>query len=272
MLVKNKKGTPDASRLVLYHVLSRLVIDPRLPLFNKPLEGAVRDDVDLAWKTLVEEFGASETQIAPGELDPSVVDPSLLFDALERSGPALIEGHDAVFGLLSSSICPVYESEYCPQRDATFRSQNIADVAGFYAAFGLNPSGDVRGRHDHLAMELEFMAWLIVKEEATRDTETEESAQHGEICRDAQQRFLTEHLSWWVPGFALVLDRRCQELVETNGEQSAISYYSELARVLAAFIACERSTFGIAAPSRTSHEPSETIDESSCDTCGNQQA
>ncbi len=267
MLIENTSKMPDASRLALYHMLSRLVIDPRLPLFNKPMEPGSSDEIDLAWKALVESFQAVEIQVAPGELDPTTVDPALLLEALTQSGPALTDGYDAVFGLLSSSICPVYESEYCPQQDATYRSQNIADVAGFYSAFGLNPSGDVRGRHDHIAMELEFMAWLIVKEAAARHIGTEEGTLKAETCREAQQRFLTQHLTWWVPGFALLLNRHCEELAEKNGEQPALSFYSELARILAAFVSCERAVFGIPAPSRKLDAPSETIDESPCGSC-----
>ncbi|MHA2620764.1 MAG: TorD/DmsD family molecular chaperone [bacterium JZ-2024 1] len=89
-----------------------------------------------------------------------------------------------------------YESEYT-QSQALLRTDNIADVAGFYRAFGfmVKEGGD---RPDHLSAELQFMAILALKEMAACERGDEDAAN---ICREAQKKFLAEHLGPFLPVF-----------------------------------------------------------------------
>src|SRR5690606_5389642 len=62
---------------------------------------------------------------------------------------SLQSAHRASFGL-AGSLC--YETEYGLPHE--FRqSQELADIAGFYRAFGFNVGGERRERPDHLAVE-----------------------------------------------------------------------------------------------------------------------
>jgi DMSO reductase family type II enzyme chaperone len=110
-------------------------------------------------------------------------------------------------GHLPLPDCPPYESGYLG--DALFREENVlADVAGFYRAFGLLIGSKERERPDHVTVELEFMHVLTLKEAFAL-------VHHGPaevgICRRAQRRFWRDHLGRWLPSFGLLLAERAPE-------------------------------------------------------------
>src|SRR3990172_7219059 len=111
--------------------------------------------------------------------------------------PALQAEHRRSFGLVGS-LC--YETEFGLPHE--FRqSQELADLAGFYRAFGLrvgrsqSQGGTVRERPDHIAVELEFMYLLALKEAYAAENGMPEQA---EICRETQRKFLSDHLGIWI--------------------------------------------------------------------------
>jgi TorA maturation chaperone TorD len=85
-----------------------------------------------------------------------------------------------------------------PQLELT-RTFEMADVAGFYKAFGVAVDEGSEGgeRVDHIAAELEFMNLLAVKEALALQEEGE--AAHAKTCRDASRAFLRDHLGRWAP-------------------------------------------------------------------------
>ncbi len=112
--------------------------------------------------------------------------------------------HRRAFGL-AGSLC--YETEYGLPHE--FRhSQELADIAGFYRAFGFGIGGKVRERPDHLAAELEFMHLLALKEAVATESGI---AEHVEICADAQRKFLQDHLGRWIGWFAESLARSAED-------------------------------------------------------------
>jgi nitrate reductase assembly molybdenum cofactor insertion protein NarJ len=84
---------------------------------------------------------------------------------------------------------PLHEGGYSRHR-VLGAADPLADVAGFYRAFGVAPTAGER--LDHLAVELEFHAWLLLKEE---HLEAEGVSAGVEIVRDARRKFLAEHLA-----------------------------------------------------------------------------
>ena len=99
------------------------------------------------------------------------------------------------FGM-TGSLC--YETEYGLPHE--FRqAQELADIAGFYRAFGFDIGGEVHERPDHLASELEFMYVLALKEAYALERGLTE---HAEVCADAQRNFLRDHLARWINLFA----------------------------------------------------------------------
>lgn len=118
--------------------------------------------------------------------------------------------YDRLFSHRTTILCPIYEVEYDRNR-AVSQGPTLADIAGFYRAFGLELA--VNERPDHLALELEFMSVLAYKEALALHDNLREQA---EICRNAQRKFLEAHLGRWVGIFADTLARASQlELYKT---------------------------------------------------------
>lgn len=134
-----------------------------------------------------------------------------------------------LFGLTIGVKIPANETEYCP-RDITYQSQQIADIAGFYKAFHFdaNPFGDEIERPDHIALELGFMGFLAAKEILA------DSDEKMMICRNAQNSFFFEHLTWWIPEFARAIQHE-----EVSG------FYPALADAVIHFISFERELLGL---------------------------
>lgn len=95
---------------------------------------------------------------------------------------------------------PPYETEYGRDR-AMAKGNDLADIAGFYNAFGFRSSEDPDFREmvDHVAVELEFYALLMMKEEQL--TENGDEVGTG-IVRDARKKFLLAHLGRFVDALA----------------------------------------------------------------------
>ncbi|MBI2930015.1 MAG: molecular chaperone TorD family protein [Planctomycetes bacterium] len=111
-----------------------------------------------------------------------------------------------------SPECPPYETQYgAPHVFA--QSAELADVAAFYHACGL--AAPEKERVDHVAVELEFMAFLAIKEAyATYSNERDRAAE----MRELQRKFLTDHLARWAPSFAARFEAREPELARGLGE------------------------------------------------------
>jgi hypothetical protein len=169
----------------------------------------------------------------------------------------------------------------------------LADLAAFYRAFGVELGSSADERHDHLAVELEFMAVLTAQEANVLTTTCEShlgdpephtvdgpsltrpsgtfSRRTGEgrgegqftrsealvVCRDAQRKFLREHLGRWTPAFA----RRLQRAV---GD----SPLGALARLVLAFIECECRRLGVTPGSEDLLLRPADEAASLCDGCG----
>ena len=129
--------------------------------------------------------------------------------------------------------CTPYESEYDPLRSVR-KGQTLADILGFYAAFGLSPSQAEKEKElpDHIGVELEFMSLLLQKEAYARLHDWGEKV---EICTDAQRKFLNDHLGTWVFTF-------CDRLAETAG----LEFYRSLAVTLRRFLEREIRALGLA--------------------------
>ncbi len=64
--------------------------------------------------------------------------------------------HEYVFLFDRQARCPPYEGAYGEAQQMAGKAPQLADVAGFYAAFGLEPAAARPDAEDHIAAELEF--------------------------------------------------------------------------------------------------------------------
>jgi TorA maturation chaperone TorD len=198
---------------------------------------------------LREDAATQQLQLGWGERPISELDPAELLASLPPSAEELNAAYEAVFGLLVSGGCPPYETEYIDSKLTFQRSQGLADIAGFYRAFGWMPSSGHPERPDHIALELEFMATLCGMELRADDEE------HVCVCRDAQAKFLSEHLVWWAPALAKLL-------VHEDGS----GFYGAAGRFLAALMPAHRALLGVPAHSGPA-TPSLIQRPDECDGC-----
>lgn len=157
-------------------------------------------------------------------LAPEVVGPLSVFAERLRDldAAALSEEHRRVFTHVMSADCPPCETFYTASH-VFQETQDMSDIAGFFRAFGLELSE--KGRPDHVSVELEFMQFLAYKEAYAL-------ANHGpakaRLCREAQRKFMRDHLGRWVLHFTERLSRK-----------AGGGYFAELASLAQAFLFTE---------------------------------
>lgn len=139
-----------------------------------------------------------------------------------------------LFGHAVRGKCPPYELEF-GKSEVIQRASDLADISGFYAAFGLELTSDLSERPDHISVESEFLSVLCRKEACGIENEDRQLA---EVVRDAHTQFLKSHLGLWLPAFA-------QRLRDSDPH----GFYGRLAEFAAVFVARECAHFGIPAAS-----------------------
>ncbi len=135
-----------------------------------------------------------------------------------------------LFGHTVRGACPLYELEY-GQSEIIQQASFLADIGGFYSAFGLMPASEGHERADHLCVEAEFMSVLAAKEARAADTGDDAGR---EIIRESQASFLGDHLGRWLPA--------CLRRVR---EAAPDTLYGRAAAFAAAFLAAECDALGV---------------------------
>jgi len=118
-----------------------------------------------------------------------------------NSRDALEAEYNRLFAHLGSAKCPPYETEF-GHENVFQKTDAMADIAGFYSAYGLEPSATDTERVDFISMELEFMSYVALHEAYARE---HGESEHLEVCIDTQRKFLQDHLGRWVSVFSNIL-------------------------------------------------------------------
>src|SRR5262245_24340712 len=138
--------------------------------------------------------------------------------------------YQRLFGHTARGTVPPYETEY--GLDDLFRqAQELADIGGFYRAFGLTMDRDGHERNDHLAVECEFLSFLCRKEAFHLLGGDRGSA---EEVRGAERLFLKDHVGRFGRAFARALSR-----------ESDHPFYRAVGELLDAFLAGECRRLGV---------------------------
>jgi TorA maturation chaperone TorD len=245
----------NMARQALYRFTALALADPRTGAWDRlhrTRQYRLLSDAATLIRNLV---FAHACKLAPGERPLEFLNPDPVFEQLPASAQALNAQYEATFGLVVSSKCPPYESEYIESKFAFQRSNALADISGFYRAFGLVIADQCPERPDYIVLELEFMASLLGLEREAANSEMGRRDERLEVCRAAQHRFLGDHLAWWAPAFAKLLTQA------SNG-----GYYKALAEFLAALIAAERAMLHVEAD-RTPMPPATEQPSDACEGC-----
>jgi hypothetical protein len=242
------------ARRVIAATLAEVFADPGSRV-TPGRQGSNRELGLAAWAVCLEaiEDIAESAVLAQGEVQPLTVSTEPLYDWLEMEPGLKDRVHERVFGLVISKACPLFETEYLTWSEPAYRAQQIADVAGFYNAFGVEPSPHQPHRHDHIALELEFMAYLWAKIAALQNEADQECREGLETTLQALKTFLHDHVVWWFPAFACSVEKRAGELARqplTDAERWGVGVFVEAARFLRGWTAFERLTHGIDPPTR----------------------
>lgn len=125
-----------------------------------------------------------------------------IFSLVDGAGKNIADEYIRVFGHTLSKETSPYELER--GGDEVFRkTQELADINAFYTAFGLEMKE--KERPDHLSVESEFIAFLLLKEAVAVENHLDDDARG--VCTDARCNFWKDHYSPWIFGFLDSLER-----------------------------------------------------------------
>lgn len=117
-----------------------------------------------------------------------------------------------------SSPCPLYEGAHIRDTD---RAAILLEVKSFYQHFGLMVADGLNAPEDHLAAELEFMAFLAAKQ-----ADAEEAGRDPAPYLRAQRDFLERHLGRWLPILATAAEHKI-----------AFGFYRGMCRLVGTYVA-----------------------------------
>ena len=234
------------ARTFIYRLLAKAYEDPEL-------EG---------WEWLSSAPTKSALESAVQALAPCSP-PRLACAAAELANRFVSEGFDdflnayvTCFGHTVRGDCPMNEIEYGDiKADPLFQPHRLADLGAFYTAFGLEMTPGAVERQDHISIECEFMSVLAAKEAYALEHQLDVE---GAVCREAQKKFLREHLGRWTPAFTRRLARMAND--------TALGALADFTRE---FITGDCARFQIAPGSEDLLlRPIDAASESLCATCG----
>lgn len=142
-----------------------------------------------------------------------------------------------LFGHTTRGLICACETEYGPD-NGFHQPQQLADISGYYLAFGLHPKVAGEARSDHIACECEFMDFLSRKQAylLDRGVGSPPDAETLDVTELAERSFLREHLGRFGRAFAA-------RVAAEDGD----GYYGALGRLLLAFVDAECARVGVPA-------------------------
>jgi DMSO reductase family type II enzyme chaperone len=156
-----------------------------------------------AIERLASAVGSAGLVIAAEVVDPTLARLVRGLAGTDTRLPTLTAAYERLFGHTVRGEVSLYETEY-GAAELFLQPQELADLGGFYAAFGLVAAGKTRERVDHASCECEFLMFLARKEAVACERG---DAATREETRKATRLFLRDHLGRFLPALAVRLER-----------------------------------------------------------------
>ena len=190
IMIKEISDKLIAPRSTLYGTVSALFSDPESEKFPMLLSTSLQGSALDACFQLEEKNNLKKTNLSSSF--------QRLMAKLDNSNLAIISNDFVdVFGhTLSKQIAP-YALEHLKNKDLFFQTQKLADLNGFYKAFGLQVESIERA--DHISTQAEFLSFLLLKQCLA---EQDSLSDKKEICEKAFSDFQRDHFFDWVEMFA----------------------------------------------------------------------
>ena len=146
----------------------------------------------------------------------------------------LLDEYRNIFGSTTvATDCPPYEM-YFSGSHIFQQTQDLADISGFYRAFGLEVlKDDTTNRWDHVAVELEFLHFLTYKQAYAIENHGDEEQ---ESCLTAKKKFLNAHIGRWIKAFSRAVESK-----------SPSGFYRKAAKLASDFVHFDMQTLGVSA-------------------------
>ncbi|MFQ6674110.1 MAG: molecular chaperone [Fidelibacterota bacterium] len=204
------------ARATFYSFISSLYSDPTSTKFSLLYDRT-------HWEVLK---SACEEIDAYGSKDRDGLKPSVdhLFSLLSSEKDDTEENFVRIFGHTLSKVTAPYELEHLKNDDVFYRTQSLADLTGFYRAFGLEIGANERA--DHVSVEAEFLSFLLTKELIAREANLGQES--VTVCQKAQMDFWNDHFSGWV-----------RILVRTLSTQEPGQFYPAASEFVSSFLELE---------------------------------
>lgn len=192
---KEEKIDKAVCRAMLYDVLAMSLRPPTSDMLSRLEEdGASEAILDAA-------LALDDAEGSAGGVTSAV---KSLLEALRASRiDVLAASYRSLFGHTAHGEVPPYESEYGSGH--VFRkAEDLADIGGFFRAFGLEMARQRHERNDHIVAGLEFLSLLATKEAYEIVVGDLEACK---AVRRAERLFLREHATHFGRAFGCSLAR-----------------------------------------------------------------
>lgn len=154
-------------------------------------------------------------------LCPPAAEAAGRMEAALQSIEELAIDHARLFVGPFALLAPPYGSVYL-EGERRLMGDSTLDAGECYQEVGLEVAAGFNGTPDHIAVELEFMHFLAIKE---LDALAGGYLDRAQNFRQKQRAFLERHLAAWVPDFSRSVE-----------EQAQTKFYQELAATTRMFI------------------------------------
>ena len=112
--------------------------------------------------------------------------------AREHGLEGLLREHARLF--VGAGMCRANEVDYEPLSFSM--TEKLADVAGFYEAWGYEITPGIGQRGDFVGIELEFAGLLLLKQAYAEGNGWRDQS---EIAAEAARKFISAHVASWIP-------------------------------------------------------------------------